>query len=683
MHLIPYFTRAAHRVWCHRHRENVTLRKDMSTPEESVAADLAGSKFTTVDYALFSLMLVVSVGIGVYSALKGRGNDSTQEYLLGGRKMSEIPVALSILGGVISAISILGTATEVYFFGTQICASLLGFIPGCMLVHEVIVPIFYNLRLVSLNQYIEMRYKSVALRKLMTLCRLLVKFFLMGLYLYAPSLALSTVTHLSTWASMLIMGTICTFYITIGGVKAVVYTDVLQTLLMFGGVLLVVIICCVELGGVNNIWTIADQGSRIEFFNLDPSPFVRHTFWSTMTLGFYIMLSIGLDQPCYQRFASVSTLRIAKRLSIHFVVGLYVLWLVFYFSGLVAYATYRNCDPLTSGRIEKPDQVIPYLVMDKVGHLTGIPGVFVAAVYGGVLSSLSSCGNSIACMIWEDFLKDLPYFRGLSDARATTVVKLLSAATGVSGICLGVLAGKLGNIFHVSHSVSGAILGPMYGVFLAGICNPWVNAKGAVGGFTTAFAYNVWLVVGKFLRGGGSPTRLPLSTDGCPENLSRHVNASVSTFVNSSVSNLTTVADVLLASTTATTTTTAAPEVRSEVKTVYDISYCYSGVSGIILTLVVANLASLCTGPLKPIDLGEGLVNPSCARLHQWLWRILPWGRHHDSTSQNDHFPMTHHQDLPEETTNTTTNSVHIKATDDFSNGRRFLKQQDHKTTAT
>lgn len=68
-----------------------------------------------------------------------------------------------------------------------------------------------------------------------------------------------------------------------------------------------------------------------------------------------------------------------------FLLGMILLWGVFYTSGLVAYALYKDCDPLTSGKIEKPDQIIPFMVTDKLSHLTGVAGLFVAAVYGGVL----------------------------------------------------------------------------------------------------------------------------------------------------------------------------------------------------------------------------------------------------------------------------------------------------------
>ena len=66
-------------------------------------------------------------------------------------------------------------------------------------------------------------------------------------------------------------------------------------------------------------------------------------------------------------------------------IGLFLLWTMFYFSGLVAYAVYKDCDPLTSGKIDKADQIIPYLVMEKLGNIPGAVGLFIAAVYGGVL----------------------------------------------------------------------------------------------------------------------------------------------------------------------------------------------------------------------------------------------------------------------------------------------------------
>ncbi|XP_063598193.1 sodium-coupled monocarboxylate transporter 1-like [Penaeus indicus] len=585
-------------------------------------------KFTVVDYVVFSLMLVVSVGIGVYSSLRGKGVSSTQDFLLGGRDMSMAAVALSLTGGVISAIAILGLATEVYLYGTQIVTNIFGCALGVLLVRNVILPVVYPLKLVSIYQ-------------VMSSC------FYLGICLYAPSLALSSATNLPTWASVIIMGSICTFYITIGGVKAVVYTDVIQTMLMFFGVLAVVILCWKDVGGAARVWDIASQGQRLEFFNLDASLYTRHTLWSTTVIGFFMVFSfLGVAQPPYQRFASAPTLAHAQRLPLFFLLGMTLLWGVFYTSGLVAYALYKDCDPLTSGKIEKPDQIIPFMVIDKLSHLTGVAGLFVAAVYGGVLRtcenigersimslemddipsenlyemlegrkqefqthSLSSQGNAIACVVWEDFLKDRALFRNFSDRKATNVIKLLSSITGLIAIGVGLLAGKLGTINYVLSLISAAVRGPLCGLFLVGLCAPWANTKGAAVGLSVSLVFNIWMVIGRYFVSGKKPVHLPLSVEGCPqETMGGILNTTVSALANATL-------------TIATDTTLAPAKVAKN--TIYDISYCYNGGIGILLNYVVSSLVSFCYGPYLPGEIEEHLVYTPCLRLYRCVYRLV------------------------------------------------------------
>ncbi|KAK3865008.1 hypothetical protein Pcinc_029361 [Petrolisthes cinctipes] len=571
--------------------------------------------FGKTDSAVFGIMLVASVGIGVCSSLRG-GASSTQEYLVGGRNMSPFPVALSLVGGFISAISILGNATEVYYFGIQLSTSLLGAIVGTIFLHSIIIPIIYNLRITSLNEYLELRYNSRFLRQVATFGGMLTNAIYMGMCLYAPSLALSTVTNLSVLASMCIMGGICTFYITIGGVKAVVYTDVLQTLLMFGGVLVVVILCCRDLGGVANVIDIANQGQRLEFFNMDPSPYVRHTFWSTFTFGFFLVVSaIGLNQSTLQRFISVRSLTTALRLCWTFLVGLWVLWVLFFFSGLVAYATYSTCDPLAAGYINKADQILPYLVVQKLSHLPGLSGLFVAAVYGGVLSSVSSTGNAMACLVWEDFLKLRPYFTRLSDPAATKVIKLLSSVTGVLAVILGLMVGNLGNIFHVINLIVSCISGPIVGTFLSGMLLPWTNYKGSLVGIFASFVIFAWLVVGKFIKGGGAPTMLPLSTHGCLNNSSTTLSPTI-TFNSSTYFNLTT-------SEMPDLTSASSEEMGDDGEvTIYNLSYCFIGILGAVTTMLINSAVSVLTGPTQPKQLSEDVVFPPALRLYTWAWQL-------------------------------------------------------------
>ncbi|KAK3875130.1 hypothetical protein Pcinc_019983 [Petrolisthes cinctipes] len=566
-------------------------------------------RFATEDWTVFGLMLVASAGIGVYSCMRGSGR-STQEYLLGGRMMAPVPVAFSLVGGVISAISIIGTSTEVYYYGTQLSIIILGSIPGMAFICKVTLPIFYQLGIVSLNEYLQVRYGSQALRQLGTCLQLCYSTLYMGICMYAPSLALSAVTNLSTNTSMLLLASVTTFYITIGGVRAVVYTDVLQTVMMFTGVVVVTAMCCVNLGGLGNLWTIADHGQRLQFFNMNPSPYIRHTFWSCFVLGFFLMIDyVGICQHTFQRFISVSKLSTSEGLGWFFLGGISVMWLLNFFAGLAAYAMYSQCDPFTLGKINKPDQIFPYLVTDKFSFLPGLTGVFVSSLYGGVLSSLSSSGSSAACLVWEDFLKHRPYFSRLTDRQATNVIKLLTVLTGLVALGSGMLIGGLGTIFLVAHTVLSVITGPRSGLFLSGILLPWVNAKGALVGFLVSILCSCWLVMGKFLW-GAAPTMLPLSVYGCI-NTTSIINTTVTVFTSTTISSHT----IFNA-----TTTTPRDESATTSTSVYDVSYCYVGMGGLLLMMLVASIVSLATGPTPPKDLVEGVVNPLCRRLYQRAW---------------------------------------------------------------
>lgn len=113
-----------------------------------------------------------------------------------------------------------------------------------MIAAELFLPVFYRLNFTSVNQYLEQRFNSKNVRLAVSFSFLLCTVPYMGVVLYGPSLALETVTGLSVTASILIIGFICTLYTSIGGIKAVVWTDVVQVFLMFAGLFVVMIRVC-------------------------------------------------------------------------------------------------------------------------------------------------------------------------------------------------------------------------------------------------------------------------------------------------------------------------------------------------------------------------------------------------------------------------------------------------------
>lgn len=557
--------------------------------------------FGVVDYVILALMLVVSLVIGIMTGF--RKFTSTKDFLAGDRNMNPYAVSLSLIGGIISAISVQGNSTETYLYGTQLWMNLIGNFVGTFFVMFLILPVVYPLNVVSVCQYLEMRFKSPFLKKLGSMVLIIKHCMYMGICLYAPSLTLSSAIGIPVYVSIVICGSVCAVYITLGGARAVVYTDVMQTTLMFVGVLVVVVQVTLELGGISVVWNIADEGKRLEFFNLDPSLLVRHTFWSVQVLGIYSMLNLGTGQAPYQRLVSVRSLRISQWLCLSFFGGLCILWSLFYLAGIVAYAAYSDCDPVSNGQVEKPDQILAFMVADKLSHNVGMVGLFVAAVAGAVLSSLSSVANSTVVLLWEDFLSGWWVFAKVSQGLATKITKMLSTAMIIIGICLAFLVSKMGTIFQLNSTIMGAFGGPFCGLFIMGITAPWVNNKGAIIGFMVALTFNIWMALSQFYYGAGRSEVLPMSTEGCEVE-----NVSLSGDPVSLWLPITTMAVPLQ--------NVTHKEEKLGYPAMYDISYCYIGTIGIIIVFVASSIASFFTGMVKPSEVDHSLVNSFCLRIY-------------------------------------------------------------------
>ncbi|KAK3786881.1 hypothetical protein RRG08_051683 [Elysia crispata] len=165
------------------------------------------------------------------------------------------------------------------------------------------------------------------------------------------------VTGVPREVSVLTIGLVCTFYTSIGGIRAVVWTDVVQILLVLGAALAVLVKGATDVGGWATVWAVASHGSRLPDFDMNPDPFVRHTFWTlSVGGGLIIMIIYGANQTNLQRYASVRTLRGAREA----LLVCMVMWVLFLtiqcLLGLVMYASFLNCDPVTSGRVARKDQ---------------------------------------------------------------------------------------------------------------------------------------------------------------------------------------------------------------------------------------------------------------------------------------------------------------------------------------
>ncbi|XP_066490584.1 sodium-coupled monocarboxylate transporter 1-like [Tiliqua scincoides] len=531
----------------------------------------ADGGFHAWDYVVFAAMLLISAAIGIYYAFAGGGQKTAKDFLMGGRSMSALPVALSLTASFMSAVTVLGTPAEVYRFGARFALFALTYTLVIVLSAEVFLPVFYRLGITSTYEYLELRFNKY-LRLCGTVLFIILTILYTGIVIYAPALALNQVTGFDLWGAVVATGVVCTFYCTLGGLKAVVWTDVFQVGIMIAGFSSVIIRAVVVQGDIGRILNDSYHGGRLNFWDFDPNPMQRHTFWTIVIGGTFTWLGIyGVNQSQVQRYIACKS-RFHAKLSLYInLVGLWAILACAVLCGLAMYSIYKDCDPWTAKCVSAPDQLMPYLVLDILQNFKGMPGLFVAAAYSGTLSTVSSSINALAAVTVEDLIK--PYFKSLTERKLSWISMGMSLFYGGVCIAMAAVASLLGALLQAALSIFGMVGGPLLGLFSLGILFPFANPVGAFVGLIGGFSASLWVGIGAQIYHPLPNNTMPLSltTTGCNMTEATELPALVS-FETQRLA----LADYW-----------------------YSLSYLYFSTLGTLVTLAVGIIASLLTGGLR------------------------------------------------------------------------------------
>lgn len=565
-----------------------------------VNVDELVSRFGWPDYLVFALMLALSAGIGVFFGFFDKKKQDTQEFLMAGKSMTTFPVAMSLIASFMSAITLLGTPSEVYQFGFLYWLVGFSYIVVMPAAAYLYFPVFWKLQVTSAYEYLERRFHR-SVRWLGSATFITQMCLYMAIVVYAPALALAQVTGLNVYLSVSLICFVCIFYTTLGGMKAVLWTDALQMVIMYGSMLFVIIKGAIDVGGFEYVWRKNVESGRAELINFDPNPTTRHTFWTLIVGGYFTWITIyGVNQAQVQRYLCVKEKKMAVQALWINLVGLFILMISCAFGGMVVYAKYWDCDPVSYGTVTKGDQLFPLFVMDTLGTWQGLPGLFVAGVFSGALSTVSSGMNSLAAIVLEDFIKAGCY-PGISEKNATTVTKVLSLFFGLLTFALVFVAEQLGNILSAALSIFGMVGGPLLGVFTLGMFFPWANAIGAFIGLAISLIFMFWIGIGHQVARAYGQIVLemkPVTTAGC--------NINGTTFVTEAV---TTLASAL----------TSPAEDPGEPLAIYKLSYMWYSATGCFTVIVVGLLITLFTGKKNVREIDPRLISPGVFWFRRWI----------------------------------------------------------------
>ncbi|XP_064213530.1 sodium-coupled monocarboxylate transporter 1-like isoform X2 [Tribolium castaneum] len=457
--------------------------------------------FSFLDYIILIIVITISAILGIYHGTGKRQN--TANDIMRSKKNNVIVIALSVTVCHFSALTFLGVPADVYRFA------------------YIYLPVFFNLEIVSIYEYLERRFDRKT-KLLSSFLFVLAEALYSPLVIYTPSLAFSAATGINVHIITSVMCGICVCYTAIGGLKAVIWTDFLQFIVIVATMLFIIFIGLQTQGGFLSVWNTAIVGQRLDIFDFDLDPTKRNSFW-TLVIGstFQWINYISLTQTGMQKFLCLPTFKACVWSLIYCALSMSVVVTVAILTGLSIYDRYVKCDPLISKTIEKHDQIVPYYILDVTGNMNGISGVFMGTIFCAALSSLSSGFNATSNVIYKDFLT-LFLKRNISKRKVTNILQLIVVVAGLFAVMMGFLVEHLGELVPLTISVTGMVSGPSMGIYTLGMMFPKANSNGAfygaLGGILGSAAFLVPKEYYQYHNLISYPHK-PLSTENCNSNL--------------------------------------------------------------------------------------------------------------------------------------------------------------------
>lgn len=429
---------------------------------------------TTVDYVVLAVYVSAIMLTG---GLFFRRQGSLRDFFLAGRGIPWWAAAFSGIATIVSAISYLGAPGMAFRSDLTFLQYRLVTPVALLVICLVFIPFFHRLDLFTAYEYLERRF-DLKTRLLASGLFVLFKMAFLGIGIYAPSLVVAEITSLPLWVIVITIGLVTTAYTMMGGMRAVIWTDSLQLVVLLAGL---AASAWVVLGQIDGGWTtvleVASRDDKLRFFDLSFDLTRELTLWASLLGGLVLLLSqYGVDQAEMQRFLTTPSVRASQAAMASAMVFSAVVGFALFMLGTALYVFYLE-HPDKGGFAVAPDRVFPKFIVEELPP--GLTGLVLAGVFSAGMSTVSSILHSLSTVVMSDFYgrltgRDAP----VSLARYTTIVM------GVLCTGLALLADRLGNLLVASTTVNNLFGGPLVGVFLVGMLTTSVNGSGAcVGGF--------------------------------------------------------------------------------------------------------------------------------------------------------------------------------------------------------
>ena len=434
-----------------------------------------------VDLLIIIAYLGAMIGVGVYFSRK---NNTTDQFTKASGHIQGWALGLSLYATFLSSNTFLGVPGKAFGSNWNSFVFSLSMPFAAWIAARYFVPFYRKSGEISAYTHLEKRFGPWA-RTYAMLCFVLTQLARMGSIFFGIALTLQALTGIDMRTIMIVSGLCIIIYTMLGGMEAVIWTEVAQGIIKTIGAIVVLGIIISEMkNGFNDILIIGDSDNKFSLGSFSLTDFSSSTFWVVFLYGFFINLNnFGIDQNYVQRYHTAKTEKEAVRS-----VWLCVYWylpvsLVFFFIGTALYAYFQQHPELIAAvkeqvALEKNvpisaltpadygDKVLPHFMVTRVPH--GLLGLIIAAILSAAMSTISSGMNSSATV----FLKDI-YQRyinkDISPRKEMWVLYIATGTMGLLAISTGIIMMGVKSILDLWWQLAGIFAGGMLGLFLLGM----------------------------------------------------------------------------------------------------------------------------------------------------------------------------------------------------------------------
>ena len=431
------------------------------------------------------------MAVGFYFSKK---NKTTEDYFVGNRSFPGWVIGLSMLGTIVSSATFLALPAAAFVLDWRQLSVNLAVPFVAILAIVIFIPFFRRGKLTSAFEYLGNRYGMVP-RMYGTLSFVILQMIRMAQILFLVSLVIQFITGAPIVYVIIFTGAFIGLYTIIGGIEAVIWTDVVQAVILLVGGLLCFIWVSIDLpGGIPQIF---DVGSQYEKFSMGSMAFDldERTFYTVAILGVITWLGIYAgDQNMVQRYASAKSTREARKATAIYSAIAIPMWTLFFFIGTALFVYFQVFpDPVIQNM--EADQVLPYFILSKIPPV--VSGIIISAVIAAAMSTMDSGINAISTVgvvdlmkAWLDKDKEDGYY-----LRAAHIIAVITTLLVISGAIIFSQLDKE-SMNDVSLIVTSIFGGCLTGLFIMGFFTTRIDGFSASWAMIIAILFNVYLGLG-------------------------------------------------------------------------------------------------------------------------------------------------------------------------------------------